>query len=186
MPRWSPDAALVLEEAAMALFAERGYAETTVPQIAERAGLTTRTFFRHFAEKREVLFLRDRELPTAVGSILAGLPRDLSTSQVVERGLSLAAVELEQWREPIVRRNAIIRGDEHLRERELLKLEHLAQAISQALVTRDVPPAAAHVTARVATLVFDLAMRRWLDAETASLQDELTRAWDDVRATTLP
>lgn len=168
----------------MSLFAEHGYAATTVPQIAERAGLTTRTFFRHFSEKREVLFLRDRELPTAVGAIVEGLPPDLSTSQVVERGLSLAAVELEQWRAPIIRRDAIIRSDEHLRERELLKLEHHAQAISQALVARDVSPDVAGVTARVATLVFDLAVRRWLDADAASLQDELTRAWDDVRATT--
>lgn len=63
MSRWAPDAALRLEQAAMELFAEHGYAGTTVPAIAERAGLTTRTFFRHFADKRDVLFLRERELP---------------------------------------------------------------------------------------------------------------------------
>lgn len=181
MPRWSPDAALVLEEAAMALFAEHGYAETTVPQIAERAGLTTRTFFRHFAEKREVVFLRDRELPTAVRTILDALPSGLGSRQLVEQGLSRAAVELEQWRAPISRRDAIIGSDEHLRERELLKLDHLAAAIEQGLVARDVPAEQAHVASRVAALAFDLALRRWLDAEGSSLQDELDRAWSEIR-----
>ena len=75
MSRWAPDAALRLESAAVELFEEQGYGPTTVPQIAARAGLTTRTFFRHFADKRDVLFLRDREFPDVVGAALAGLPR---------------------------------------------------------------------------------------------------------------
>jgi len=165
----------------MALFAEHGYAETTVPQIAERAGLTTRTFFRHFSEKREVVFLRDRELPTAVRTILDALPPGLRTRELVEQGLSRAAVELERWREPIIRRDAIIQTDEHLRERELLKLDHLAAAIEQGLMARDVPAAEAHVTSKVAALAFDLALRRWLDSEGSSLQDELDRAWSALR-----
>lgn len=165
----------------MALFAEHGYAETTVPQIAERAGLTTRTFFRHFAEKREVVFLRDRELPTAVRTILDALPSGLGSRQLVEQGLSRAAVELEQWRAPISRRDAIIRSDEHLRERELLKLDHLAAAIEQALVARDIAPVTAQVASRVAALAFDLALRRWLDDDASNLRAQLDRAWVDIR-----
>src|ERR1700712_466964 len=54
--RWAPDARERLETAALDLFAENGYEATTVAQIADRAGLNRATFFRHFADKREVLF----------------------------------------------------------------------------------------------------------------------------------
>src|SRR6478752_786039 len=123
MTRWSPDAALRLEEAALALFEEAGFSATTVPQIAERAGLTTRTFFRHFSDKRDVLFLRDREFPDVISRVLDAMPDDLPAGELIMRGLLNAAEELDTLREPIARRRRVIRSEAHLRERELLKLD---------------------------------------------------------------
>jgi AcrR family transcriptional regulator len=181
MTRWSPDAALRLEEAAMSLFAEQGYAATTVQQISGRAGLTTRTFFRHFADKRDVLFLRDREFPSVIGSVLGALPAELSGAALVRAGLRRAGSEIEQWRSPIARRQRIIADEEQLRERELLKNEHLSEAIRAALTDRRVPERDADVLARVSAVVFDTALRRWIAAgPSASLADELDAAWADV------
>ncbi|PSL37645.1 TetR family transcriptional regulator [Labedella gwakjiensis] len=181
MTRWSPDAALRLEEAAMSLFAEQGYASTTVPQIAARAELTTRTFFRHFADKRDVLFLRDREFPDVVRAVLDGLPDDLAGMTLVRTGLRRAGAEIERWRDPIARRQRIIGGEEQLRERELLKHEHLSNAVRAALVERGVEARQAEALARVSAVVFDTAVQRWIDADPdTSLTDELDIAWGDL------
>ena len=110
MPRWSPDAALRLEAAAMSLFERQGFAGTTVPQIAAAAGLTTRTFFRHFADKRDVLFLRDRELPQAVSDFMESVPAESSGAAMVRAGLTAACRGIHGWREPIVRRRRKLRS----------------------------------------------------------------------------
>jgi AcrR family transcriptional regulator len=181
MTRWSPDAALRLEEAAMSLFAEQGYAATTVQQISARAGLTTRTFFRHFADKRDVLFLRDREFPSVIRSVLDGLPPDTSGASLVRAGLRRAGAEIEQWRSPVARRQRIIAEEEQLRERELLKNEHVSEAIRIALTDRGMPERDADVLARLSAVVFDTALRRWVaTGPSASLTDELDAAWADI------
>lgn len=182
MTRWSPNAALRLEQAALGLFEEAGFSATTVPEIAERAGLTTRTFFRHFADKREVLFLRDREFPAVVAQALSGLPEPLSVEEILRRGLLGAASELEIAREPIARRREIIRSEAHLRERELLKLDRLADAIHAALLNRGVEGTRARLLSRLAALVFDLSVDQWLDSSPAdSLSAILMQTWSDLR-----
>jgi AcrR family transcriptional regulator len=181
MTRWSPDAALRLEEAALALFVEQGFAATTVPQITARAGLTTRTFFRHFADKREVLFLRDREFPDVIGSVLGGLPAELDGMSLIRAGLRRAGTEIEQWREPIARRQRIIAAEEQLRERELLKQEHLASAVRSALEERGLDGPTADALARLSAMVFDTSIRRWIEAgPDASLPAELDAVWADL------
>jgi AcrR family transcriptional regulator len=164
MSRWAPDAALRLERAAQELFAEQGYAATTVPQITARAGLTTRTFFRHFADKREVLFLREREFPTVVSRALASAPAGLTPARLVMHGFETAARDgFADWRAGMKVRRAVIRSDEHLRERDLLKSRMLADAISDALADYDVPAGDAALLAREGVLVFDFAIDEWLD-----------------------
>ena len=165
MSRWAPDAALRLESAALELFAEQGYAATTVPQITARAGLTTRTFFRHFTDKREVLFLRDREFPVVVATVLAAAPAGLTPLELVMFGLETVTAEnFDVWRPGMIVRRGIIHSDDRLRERELLKSARLAAAIELALVNEGVEPAAAALVAPFGVLVFDVALTDWLDA----------------------
>ncbi|NQX03504.1 TetR/AcrR family transcriptional regulator [Rathayibacter sp. VKM Ac-2856] len=163
MSRWAPDAALRLERAAMELFAEHGYSATTVPAIAQRAGLTTRTFFRHFADKRDVLFLREREFPEVVARLLGGAPAGLAPLELLMHGLeTVAAGDLEGWRDDIAARRAVVRSEPALRERELLKSAILADAMRDALVAAEVPPADAALAAHTASALFDSALEEWL------------------------
>ena len=163
MARWAPDAALRLEAAAMSLFAEHGYGATTVPQIAERAGLTTRTYFRHFADKRDVLFLREREFPQVVAQLLAGAPDGLPPLALAMHGVeAVAAGDLQRWRPEIAARRAIVRSEPALRERDLLKSAVLAGAVREALVARGAPVADATLAASTAALLFDVALEAWL------------------------
>jgi AcrR family transcriptional regulator len=165
MSRWAPDAAMRLERAALELFAEQGYADTTVPQITERAGLTTRTFFRHFADKPEVLFFREREFPTVVSSVLADAPDDLDPWALVMFGLeAVTANRFDQWRGDMLVRREILRDDLRLRERELLKSAVLADAIEQALLDHSVEPSTAALLAPIAVVLFTSALNDWLDA----------------------
>jgi AcrR family transcriptional regulator len=197
MTRWAPDAALRLEAAALDLVEEQGYAATTVPQITARAELTTRTFFRHFADKRDVFFLRDREFPRVIAEALAGVPAredaregvsaGVDALDVVRQGLARAVSPLEGWREPILRRRAIIRAEDQLRERELLKSAHLADAITDGLVARSVAPERARLVASIAVLVFDRALDAWLDAPpTRPLAGFLDDSWVELEALLAP
>lgn len=182
MTRWAEDAALRLEQAATELFEAQGYTATTVPQITARAGLTTRTFFRHFSDKREVLFLRDRELPDVVRAALADLPLSLAPAAVAEQGLLTATRPLEQWRSAIGRRRAILRAEDQLRERELMKSARLADAIADGLTARTIPADDARVLAGFSAMIFDIALDRWLDArDDATLFTHVELTWSRTR-----
>ena len=182
MPRWSPDAALRLEAAAIDLFERQGFADTTVPQIAAKAGLTTRTFFRHFADKRDALFLREREFPEAVSDFLQTVPSGSSPVATVRMGLAEACRGIQAWREQIARRQAIIRIEPALQERDLLRSHHLGAAIEASLTDRGVDGRQAHALAAVAVTCFELALDRWLaSAQDAALEDVLATVWVDVR-----
>jgi AcrR family transcriptional regulator len=170
MSRWAPDAALRLERAAMELFTEHGYSATTVPLIAERAGLTTRTFFRHFADKRDVLFLREREFPEVVARLLAGAPAGLDPLGLLMHGLeTVAAGDLEGWRGEIAARRAVVLSEPALRERELLKSAVLTDAMRDALVERSVPAEDAALAARTAAALFDASLEQWLGERDSTL-----------------
>lgn len=174
MSRWAPDAALRLECAALELFGEQGYAVTSVPQIAARAGLTTRTFFRHFSDKREVLFLRERELPVVVAALVAGAPAFLSPLGLVMYGFqAMAAGPFEGWKKDMQARRAVIGSDQGLRERELLKNVLLADVITDALARHGVEGSEARLVARYAVMVFELALTDWLDTDGTAFVDVL-------------
>src|SRR6201996_5140071 len=99
MARWEPDARGRLEKAAMELFQERGYVRTTVEEIAARAGLTERTFFRYFADKREVLFSGSKTLEKSIVDRIASAPREASPLDVVAAAFEGAGAELEELRD---------------------------------------------------------------------------------------
>ncbi len=167
----------------MTLFAAQGYAGTTVPQIAEAAGLTTRTFFRHFSDKRDVLFLRDREFPHAVSEFMASVPPESGGTATVRAGLAAACRGLQDWREPIARRRRIVRAEPALQERDLLRSHHLGRAIEETLVRRGIDAREARTLSALAVTCFDLAMERWLDGPAdLPLADTLSSVWDDMRS----
>src|SRR5450755_842258 len=127
MTRWQPNGRGRLELAALALYGERGFENTTVAEIAERAGLTERTFFRHFADKREVLFWGAGALQDGLVSAVAGAPAQLGPMDAVAAGLEVIGGYMRE-RERSRRRQHIIAANPELLERELIKLASLSAA----------------------------------------------------------
>src|SRR5450631_4385197 len=121
MSRWQPDAQGRLAQAALELYVERGYEQTTVAEIASRAGLTERTFFRYFADKREVLFGGSGALQELLVSTVTDAPDSMPAIDAVAVGLDAMATLLQERREHSLRRQAAIVANAELRERELIK-----------------------------------------------------------------
>ncbi|WP_425146971.1 TetR/AcrR family transcriptional regulator [Deinococcus sp.] len=166
MGRWQPRARERLESAALELFLEQGFAETTVPQITARAGLTTRTFFRHFADKREVLFAGEEDVPALVTRLLAEAPATLSPLAVIDWGFQpFAAATFEGRFEELRMRRRIIQADAGLRERELQKRATLAEAVRQGFLLRGTDELTALLAAEIAVTVFSVSLTRWLDQD---------------------
>jgi AcrR family transcriptional regulator len=163
MPRWEPDARARLVQAALDLFEERGYDETTVADIAERAGLTKRTFFRYFVDKREVLFWgADADGDVFTRAILSA-PRRTPALDAVALGFDAFARMLEGQGEVALRRIRIVRASPELSERQLIKFSSISDAASRALRSRGVDGAVAELTAETAMTVFRVATSRWLE-----------------------
>src|SRR5450759_431274 len=130
MTRWEPTAPARLEKAALALYGERGYENTTVAEIAKRAGLTERTFFRYFADKREVLFAGGSTLQELMVKAVADAPDSTAPINAVAAGLDAAAAVLQERRDSARQRQAVIAANTELQERELIKLASLATALA--------------------------------------------------------
>jgi AcrR family transcriptional regulator len=162
MVRWEPDSQARLAEAAFALYAEHGFDETTVAEIAERAGLTERTFFRHFADKREVLFAGSQAFQEALVAAVAAAPEELAPLDVAALGLEGPGALLTD-RDRSRQRQSIIDANPDLQERELIKMASLSEALADTLRRRGIDEPAASLTAEVAIGVFRVAFERWLD-----------------------
>jgi AcrR family transcriptional regulator len=185
MTRWKPDAQGRLMEAAYALILEQGYEATTVAEIAERAGLTKRTFFRHFADKREVLFSGSEEL---VGHWVAGVrdaPPELAPLAAVDAGLDNVAAMFAD-RHPFARERAkIVAANPELQERELIKLQRLASAVGAALLERGVTETAASLAAQTGVTVFHIAFGHWVaQDDPAAFRRLLDESLEELRAVT--
>jgi AcrR family transcriptional regulator len=163
--RWRPDARERLERAAVELFAEQGFTATTVPEITARAGLTTRTFFRHFADKREVLF-GGPEIPALASAMIADAPASLDPVTVIFGGLqTVAETRFEGRREDLRERRAIIRSDDSLRERDRRKRGDLSEAIRAGFAGRGVPATTAALLGEITVTLLYVALDEWLDTE---------------------
>src|SRR5919204_1173587 len=163
MGRWQPDAAGRLQQAALELYAERGYEQTTVAEISQRAGLTERTFFRHFADKREVLFRGSDSLQKLIADAVDAAPQSATPIEAITAGLAAAGAIFDARRRPYSRqRQAVIDANPELQERELIKLASLAAALADALRRRGVQDPAAELTAEVGIAVFRVAFAHWL------------------------
>jgi AcrR family transcriptional regulator len=185
MGRWEPNAGGRLQEAAFALFSERGYEQTTAAEIAKRAGLTERTFFRHFADKREVLFAGGAMLADLMATAVADAPADLAPMDLVAAALAAAGHMFDERREGSRRRQAIIEANPELRERELIKLDSLGARLTDALRQRGVSPISANLAAEVGIAVFRVAFARWIkDSEPTRLSVTIERSLAELKAVT--
>jgi len=164
MARWEPNARERLERAALALFAENGYDATTVAQIADRAGLTKSTFFRHFADKREVLFGGQERLTEAFTSAIGTAPPSATTTECLSAALeAVEVVFTPQRHEFALQRRAVIAAHSELQERELLKMARLGLAVAEALRARGADDITARLAAEVGMLAFSTAFARWAE-----------------------
>jgi AcrR family transcriptional regulator len=161
MSRWEPNARGRLERAALELFVERGFEQTTVAEIAQRAGLTERTFYRHFADKREVLFAGAGALQEFLVRAVADAPASVAPLDAVAGALQAAASMFQQRGDYPRQRQAVIAANPELQERELIKLAALAAAMAGALRGRGVPEPTATLAAEAGTAVFRIAFARW-------------------------
>jgi AcrR family transcriptional regulator len=185
MARWAPDPEGRLIKAAITLFAEHGYDETTVAEIAESAGLTKRTFFRYFADKREVLFNGANELTERwIGGVEAA-PPDASPMASVCAGLYQVA-ELFPPRQPFARmRSQIIAANPELQERELIKLQTMAGAIASALRERGFSQNTAILAAQSGVTVFHVAFTRWVEQDDpAAFRRLIDASLEELRSVT--
>ncbi|WP_306318992.1 MULTISPECIES: TetR/AcrR family transcriptional regulator [unclassified Streptomyces] len=164
MPRWKPDARQRLVVEALRLFAEQGYDDTTVAQIAERAGLTRSTFHRHFADKREILTAGQKTLSRLLVEGIGDAPADATPVAAVAAGLERASGDMTSFNRelgPLL--HAAIEANRELQERNALKSIGMAAAMVDALKARGVAEATAQVAAELGVLAFKLAFTRWAD-----------------------
>jgi AcrR family transcriptional regulator len=188
MARWQPGARERLVVAAVDLFTEHGYDGTTVAQIAERAGVTNSTFFRHFPDKREILVAGQESLCRLLAEGIAEAPADASPLEAVAAGLERASSMMgPENRELGPRLKAAVAASTELQERDALKSVGLAAAMTAALVRRGVPEPAAHLAGELGVLAFKRGYAEWSEGD-RDADDQLApyavAALQDLRAAT--
>ena len=183
MGRWEPNAPERLSRAALELFAERGYENTTVIDIAARAGLTKSTFFRHFQDKREVLF-GNSTLANLLAEAITDAPEEASPLEAVACAMDAAgrAAFTRERREFATLRRAVIAANPELREREALKELALTSATTEALRKRGVPDLPARVAAELGALAMKIGYERWTDGGGGDFGEAARRALEEVQA----
>jgi AcrR family transcriptional regulator len=173
MGRWEPGARERLQAAALELFTTRGFEQVTAAEIAQSVGLTERTFFRHFSDKREVLFYGQQQFLQAFAGGVDAAPPDASPLEVIASALHAAASFFPDERRPYSRmRQSVIDQNPALRERELHKLANLAATVAEALRARGIGEPTATLAAQSGATVFGIAFAQWIrEGETRSLSD---------------
>jgi AcrR family transcriptional regulator len=185
MGRWEPDSRGRLEQAALELYGERGFEQTTVAEIAARAGVTERTFFRHYADKREVLFGGAGLLQELLVSTLAKAPDSASPMAAVASALEVAGALLQERRDFARMRYAVIAANAELQERELIKLATLASALAASLRQRGAGEPAASLTAEAGIAVFKVAFELWVnESNQRDLPRIIRESLDELKAVT--
>jgi AcrR family transcriptional regulator len=183
--RWEPNARGRLEQAAMELYSERGFEQTTVAEIAERAGLTERTFFRHFVDKREVLFWGAAALQDLLVKAVAEAPESASAIDIIGGAIEVAGGVLQERREFAWERQHIILANPELQERELIKLASLASAMAEALRLRGVQDQVASLAAEAGVAVFKIAFEMWIKGgDKDNLPQRIRESLKELKAVT--
>jgi AcrR family transcriptional regulator len=162
MGRWEPNARGRLAQAALTLYAEQGFEQTTAAEIASRAGLKERSFFRHFADKREVLFYGTDALKDLLVGAIADAPPTATALDAVSAALQVAGAIVQESPEPARLRFAAVSANAELQERELIKLAEIAAAMADALRDRGISRPAASLAAETGIAVYRVAFGRWI------------------------
>ncbi len=162
MGRWEPNARGRLARAALTLYAEQGFERTTAAEIAQLAGLTERSFFRNFADKREVLFYGTEMAQDLLTGAIADAPASATPMDAVSAALEALCAMFQENPERVRLRHAVISANAELRERELTKHAGLAEAMTDALRDRGVPDPAASLAAGTGFAVYRVAFARWI------------------------
>jgi len=165
MGRWEPDARGRLMKAALELYGEHGFEQTTVAEIAERAGLTERTFFRHFADKREVLFAGADVLQERMVSAASEAPAGTTPIEAAAAGIEAAGTLIQEGGGLPRQRQSIISASVELQERELIKLASLAARLAEVLRDRGVTEPEASLAAEAALAAFKIGFERWVSSD---------------------
>jgi AcrR family transcriptional regulator len=160
----------------MQLYIERGFEQTTVAEIAQRAGLTARTFFRYFADKREVLFGGSATLQDHLVNALGAAPDSASPMQGVAAALDAAGELLGQRREYSQQRQLVIEANAELRERELIKMASLAAALADGLRRRGVVEPDASLAAEAGIVVLRVGFEQWVREPYSGELSQIMRA----------
>ena len=183
MPRWPEDSRRRLVEAAVTLFAERGYAESTVQDIASTAGLTPRTFFRHFADKEEVLFADDDNLlPLLLNAVGDGSGRVRADAHM-QKALRMLAAAIEPHRGTLQQRQRIIDSQISLSGRDLAKQARWQQEVTAALIGRGFPAEQSDVLVSIGFALFRRSLHSWLaDDAGPPLEERVIEALARVRS----
>ena len=185
MGRWEPGARMRLVQAAVDLFTEQGYDATTVAQIAERAGVTRSTFFRHFSDKREVLVAGQETLSRLLAEGIAAAPPDASPLEAIAAGLVRASQEMGPANRALgARLQAAVATNAELQQRDALKSVGLAEAMTTALLARGVPATVAQLAAELGVLAFKRGFTEWIASDRdpdADLTGHTLRALNDLR-----
>jgi AcrR family transcriptional regulator len=172
----------------MFLYGEQGFDRTTVAEIAERAGLTERTFFRHFTDKREVLFFGAQALQDLLVNTVVNAPASATPLDAVTRALEAVGEMFAERRDFAVQRQRIVNGSTELQERELIKMATLAAALADALRQRGVDDPTAGLIGEVAIAIFKSSFERWVSATEPSdlgrvIRDAIEQLRDVTAAT---
>jgi AcrR family transcriptional regulator len=181
MPRSGADARRRLQLAALELFRERGYDATTAAEIAARAGVTERTFFRHFADKREALFDGEEAFRDALRDAVRAAPTDQGPLGALRFAFSSVEQTLKDNRSFSGPRASLIAATPALQERVLTKTAGLIKALAEALSDRGVDRATAELAAQVGMAAFGHAAAAWLDDPTTALDAHLAQAFDRLQ-----
>ncbi|MFG1709384.1 TetR/AcrR family transcriptional regulator [Nonomuraea sp. M3C6] len=170
--------------AALDLFAEQGYDATTVNEIADRAGLTKTTFFRHFPDKREVLFAGQDMHARLLADAIIEAPSPATPLEAVRAALdALATTFTDDRREFSAKLRPVIAGHSELQERSALKRAKLAEAVTNALHKRGVSEPTASLAAELGIRAFHHAFDQWADPANQRTLTELTgHTFDELRA----
>jgi AcrR family transcriptional regulator len=186
--RWTPGTRGRLQAAAFELFAEKGFERTTVGEIAARVGVMERTFYRYFADKREVFFDGGQDLQDFLVRAVEASPADLAPLDAIAAALCRAAREVFAERLVMARqRQALIEAHPELQERELAKMAGLVTALAATLRARGVEELAASVAAEAGLAIFRIAFARWVDQQDAVTLDVLiTSALRELRLLAAP